>query len=87
MLYAPIVVAAFIFVGTLTLPDVDVGLMDDSQNHADDENAIPHFKGDTDSDYLEGGMGIHHNAEDIEALSGTTSPEEASFGDEEEKKI
>ncbi|AOW07492.1 major facilitator superfamily domain-containing protein [Yarrowia lipolytica] len=87
MLYPPIIVASFIFVGTLTLPDVNVSLMDDAQNNTDGENAMPHIKGDSESESMDDGMGVHHDSEDIEALAGTTSSEEASFGAEEEKKI
>lgn len=71
---------------TLTLPVIDVRLVDNAQTHTDEENAIPRTKGDTDSDAFEAGMGIYHSPEEIEALAGTTSFEETSLGAEENLK-
>ncbi|KAG5359775.1 Siderophore iron transporter mirC [Yarrowia sp. C11] len=84
MLYPPIIIASVIFLGTLTLPDVDVGVMDEAQNHTDDEHVI---KGETESDSMDDSMGCHRNHEDLEALGGTSSSEKVSLGAEEEKKI
>lgn len=72
MLYPPIIVAAFIFVGTLTLPNVDLALMQESQKQ----------KGETETE--SDSVDVVHR-DDIEATAGTSSSEELSDSEAEKK--